>query len=96
MRLPLICAIVFVAALASAADAPKPLTDLISERKALMEELEGYKKENEKNVAAFNKLPAVAEFNAKQQVLRDKWTKAQSKVSQLNGEIADRVMKEKK
>lgn len=85
-----------LASAAFAGEADKPLPELIKERAKVFDEIEDYKKENEKNVAAFNKLPAVNEHNVKTKILVEKWQKAQTRINELNAAIADKVTKDKK
>lgn len=90
--------LVLVLALSTAAfgaEAEKPLSDLIMERRAAYAEVEKLKKENDQNVAAFNKLPEAVKFNAQQQVLQARFQKVQAKLIDLNSKIADAVSKGK-
>jgi hypothetical protein len=89
-------AAILLASTTYAAEPEKALPELVQERQSVMVEIESYHKENEKNVAAFNKLPAVIEFNAKQELLNAKWQKANARAQEINSKIADKVAKEKK
>lgn len=81
---------------AYAAEPEKSLQELIQERQKLYAEIEAYKKESEMNAQAFNKLPAVAELQAKQKTVGEKWQKAQGMLNEINEKIAAKVSKDKK